>query len=132
MAVEGLSIRLYLDQNAHQRLATDARREGYDVVTAREIGLAFAEDEEHLRWAADHGRVVLTHDLHDFRRLATSWFLDGKVHAGIIISVQPGQPPRGVPYATLLRRLLNLLETLAADDMLNRVEWLDRRWSDSG
>jgi hypothetical protein len=30
----------------------------------------------------------------------------------------------------MLRRLLRLLDTLTADEMVNRVEWLDSRWSD--
>jgi hypothetical protein len=29
----------------------------------------------------------------------------------------------------LLRRLLRLLNTLTADEMVNRVEWLYDRWS---
>lgn len=35
---------------------------GADIVSAREIGMALAPDEELLAWAAEHGRVLLTHD----------------------------------------------------------------------
>jgi hypothetical protein len=59
--------------------------------------------------------------------MADEWFLGGHDHAGIILSVQPGK----TSYGELLRRFLTLLDTLAADEMINRVEWLDRRWSDT-
>jgi predicted nuclease of predicted toxin-antitoxin system len=127
VAVEGLSIRLYFDHHIRGRFAVDLRRQGFEVVQAREVGNELVADEVHLRWATDHRRVIFTHDLKDFPPLAEKWFLEGRDHAGIILSVQPG---RSAPYNVLLRRLLRLLETLTADEMVNRVEWLDQRWSD--
>ena len=70
MAVEGLSARLYLDQNANKQLAIDLRTRGYDVMFASEVGLERASDEEHLRFASESGRMRVTHDLRDFPRLA--------------------------------------------------------------
>lgn len=48
-------------------------------------------------------------------------------HAGIIVSVQPGHRM----YRERLRRLFRLLDTLTADGMTNRLEWLDRHWSEA-
>ena len=124
MAVAGLSARPYLDHNAHRRLARDLARHGFDAVVAADVGNERATDEEHLRWAAAEGRVLFTYDRGDFRRLGTEWARAGRDHAGIIISVAP---PR-LPYGTLLRRLLVLLDTLSADELVNRIEWLDARW----
>lgn len=114
MAIEGLSIRSYLDHHMHDLFAIDLRRRGFDVVKAREVGNERASDKAHLTWATSQGRVVLTLDFDDFPALADRWFLEGRDHAGIILLEQPG---RRNPYGRLLRRLLRLLDTLTADDM---------------
>lgn len=120
-----LFLRFYLDRHVDERFARTLRHRGYDAVTTREVGNERADDEEQLAWAANDGRVVLTSDLADFPRLATEWFLAGRNHAGIVVMVQPSR----VAYRTLVRRLLRLADALTADEMVNRVEWLDRRWS---
>ncbi|MEA2582599.1 MAG: hypothetical protein QOF33_684 [Thermomicrobiales bacterium] len=126
MAIEGLSIRSYLDHHVHERFAVDLRRRQFDVVLAKEVGNERASDETHLHWAREHGRVLLTSDFDDYPNLAEKWFFEGRDHAGIILLEQPGR----ISYGRLLRRLLRLLDTLAADDLINLVEWLDQRWDD--
>ena len=126
MAIEGLSIRLYADHNLDDRFSVDLRGHGFDIVLAREVGNEQLSDEDHLAWAAAHGRAILTHDLKDFVPLARAWYRAGHEHGGVILSAQPGED---ISYGELLRRLLRLLDTLTADDMVNRVEWLNRRWS---
>jgi predicted nuclease of predicted toxin-antitoxin system len=125
VAIEGLSIRLYADHNFDDRFSVDLRRDGFDLVLAREVGNQRLSDEDHLAWATAQDRVILTHDVKDFFRLARTWHLAGRPHSGIILSAQPGEQ---MPYGTLLRRLLRLLDTLTAEDMINRVEWLYQRW----
>jgi hypothetical protein len=127
VAIEGLSIRLYFDHHVRGQLAIDLRREGYEVVQARDVGNELLSDEDHLRWSSAHRMAIFTHDLKDYPPLAEKWFFEDREHAGIILSVQPGP---GSPYGVLLLRFLRLLETLTADDMVNRVEWLNQRWSD--
>ena len=121
MAFPGLAIRLHLDHNVDPRLAADVRRHGFEVTSAREIGKERASDEEHLAWAAEHGRVILTFDVGDFRVLARRWLDEGRDHAGILISI----PPPPITYGELLRRLLAFLDRITAEEMVNRVEWLD-------
>jgi hypothetical protein len=128
VAIEGLSIRLYHDHNFHERFAVDLRRQGFDLVIARELGHQLLSDEDHLLWATGHGRTLLTHDLRDFVPLARKWNSEGRQHAGIILCEQPGP----ALYGLLLHRLLRLLDTLTAEEMLNRVEWLDKRWDIEG
>jgi hypothetical protein len=126
VAIEGLSIRLYADHNFDDRFSVDLRRHDFDMVLAREVGNQMLSDEHHLVWTTEHGRVVLTHDLRDFVPLAKAWAFAGREHGGVILSAQPGE---SISYGILLRRLLRLLETVTADEMVNRVEWLDHRWS---
>lgn len=117
-------MRIYFDHHVHERSAVDLRRHRYDVVVAKDVGNERLSDETHLKWATEHGRVVPTSDFDDFPDLADQWFLEGRAHAGIILLEQPGR----ISYGRLLRRLLRLLDTLTADDMVNRVEWLNQRW----
>jgi predicted nuclease of predicted toxin-antitoxin system len=125
VAIAGLSIRLYGDQNLDDRFSVDLRRDGFDVVLAREVGNEALSDEGQLAWAAANGRAILTHDRKDFVPIARTWYREGRDHSGVILLAQPGD----TSYGRLLRRLRRLLDTLTADDMVNRVEWLDRRWS---
>jgi hypothetical protein len=120
-AIEGLSIRPYLDNDVHLWIATDLRNRGFDAVHSLEIGHEGFSDEEHLRWAAHEGRTVVTFDREDFKRLSDDWRRRGESHAGIIVSVAP---PR-IALSAFHRRLLAFLDAVAADDMANMIRWLD-------
>jgi predicted nuclease of predicted toxin-antitoxin system len=126
VAIEGLSIRLYFDHNANPRFVRDLRGEGFDAVAAIELGHQRLKDEDHLRWAADHRRTLFTYDKGDFSIIADAWITRGEDHAGIILS----KGPPLLSYGEILRRLLRLLNEITAEEMINRVEWLDDRWSD--
>jgi hypothetical protein len=121
VAVEGLSICLFLDHNIDPRLAHDLRRRGFDVAYALEIGTERAQDDEHLQWASERGRAVFTVDIGDFRILAEQWAEQGRDHAGIILSI----PPPRVAYGEVLRRLLAFLDAVSADEIVDQFRWLD-------
>lgn len=57
-------LRLYLDQCLRFDVAEVLRQEGYNVIRASEIGQARAEDDENLRRAISHKRVLITLDEH--------------------------------------------------------------------
>jgi predicted nuclease of predicted toxin-antitoxin system len=122
MAVAGLAATVYLDHNVDPETADDLREHGYGAVAAQEVGMDQATDEEHLRFAAAAGRVLITHDLKDFPRLAQSWYERGEAHAGIVFC---GQPPN-VPYGEMLRGLLVLLNSRTAEEFADEVIWLRR------
>lgn len=82
-----------------------------------------ATDEEHLRYAATAGRVLISHDLKDFPRLAERWVEHGEVHAGIVLTGQQSKASCG----DLLHRLLTLLDSRTAEDFANQGVWLPRR-----
>jgi predicted nuclease of predicted toxin-antitoxin system len=117
MAIAGLSIRLYLDHNADPDIARDVRRDGYDAIWASEVGNERLQDEQQLRWATEHGRAILTHDIRDFRILDAEWAARGESHAGIILAETPPELSLG----ELIRRLRRLLETMSADEMVDQV-----------
>lgn len=93
-------------------------------MVAHEVGNARASDEEHLRWATEHGRTVVTYDRDDFPRLNREWRSQGRTHAGIIVAVAP---PR-VSASVVVRRLRRLLDQVTADEMVSQLRWLDHTW----
>lgn len=107
------TIRFHLDENCDPRIAVGLRLHGIDVTTTSEAGLRGESDERQLGYAADEGRVILTHD-GDFLRLAAA----GAVHAGIVYG------PQERPLGELVRGVVLIWELLEPEEMRNRVEYL--------
>lgn len=57
-------MKLLLDHDVYASTARFLRGRGHDVVTAREIGRANAEDVELLLAAVESGRILVTRDRH--------------------------------------------------------------------
>ena len=89
-------------------------RRGIDVTTAAEVGLLGANDEEHVAFALQEGRVILTND-RDFLAIAAS----EEPHAGIMYCKVGA---KSIGY--IVDALSFFSEDLKLNDMLNRVEYL--------
>lgn len=92
---------------------------GVDVVTALGAEMIARADEEHLNWATEQGRVLYSFNLADFYQLHTDFLAQEKSHAGIVLAQQ-----QRYSVGEQMRRLLRLIATLSAEDMMNRVEFL--------
>jgi hypothetical protein len=115
-----LFISLYVDEDsAYRRLPTLLRAEGFDAVSALELGHTGSEwdDEKHLTYAAENQRAVLTHNTRHFVPFAQKWEHEARDHYGIIVSEQVG-------IGEVLRRLLRLLDTMTKDEIKNKVRFL--------
>ena len=74
-------IMLFLaDENLEAELQVQLRLRfpSIDIVDVRDVGLAQTPDEDILQWAAEHNRIVITHDVNTMRGLA-----DNRVRAGL-------------------------------------------------
>lgn len=85
-----------------------------DSVTAHEIGMRSAHDENLLRWAAEHGRVLISHDRRSMPDHFASLMLAGETTAGILI----------IPQNMTIRRAVDELELFVVCD--NHEEWINR------
>jgi hypothetical protein len=112
-----LFIRLYLDEDVHRRVAAALRLRQFDVVSAHEVGRWGLSDEEQLTLAAAEGRALFTFNPPDYLRFHQDWLQLGKEHFGIIVSDQ-------VPIGETVRRILNLLNRVTADEIRNQIYWL--------
>lgn len=109
-------IQLYTDEDVHSRLASQLKSRGFDAVSCRDAGNAGRSlpDDWQLRFATEHGRVILTHDVGDYVRLANDWETRGERHAGIILA-------RRVSIGELLIRVERHLLAHSADHHYNLV-----------
>ncbi len=111
---------VYTDEDAGRSLAEALRVRRFDILTAAQAGLLGASDERQLEHAAGLGRVLLSFNRRDFRRLHTRWRAEGREHGGIVLLPQFGPVERRAVRAALL------LDWLAAERAASRlVSWGD-------
>lgn len=77
------------------------------------------DDEEHLEVATSQGRVVYSFNDRDFYRIHAEWIAAQRDHSGIVLAEQ-----QRYSVGEQLRRLSRLTETLSAEEMRNRIEFL--------
>jgi hypothetical protein len=107
-------IHLYLDADVDVKLADNLQRAGYDCVSARQVGNEALDDELQMVFAANEGRVLLTHNIQHFVPIFERWWHAERHHPGLIVSQQ-------IPLGELQRRVMRLLDTVTADEMENNL-----------
>ena len=110
--------KVLLDENLDVALASALRSVAFDVIAAEEAHLKGASDPELLREAVRQERAVLTLNVRHYVPLAEQYAIEGKSHSGIILTTRE-------PLPTLIARMRKLLSALAADDLRNRLLWLN-------
>jgi hypothetical protein len=78
-------IRLLADENFNNNIVRGVRlRDPYiDVVRVQDVGLSGADDPSVLAWAAEQGRVLLTHDVATITTFAYERIRAGKPMPGV-------------------------------------------------
>jgi hypothetical protein len=113
-------MRFYLDENLSPDLAAIARRIGVDITDWRECGQIQSNDEEHLRYAAQSGRCVVTTDV-DFIGWTQRFRERGEAHAGLLMI--PWQI-RKRDFAAFARGLARFAEDHPEGLAPYEVQWL--------
>jgi uncharacterized protein with PIN domain len=111
------AIRLYLDEDITDTLARVLRARGFDAVSVYEVERTGVSDQEQLSFAISQQRAILTFNVKHFVGLSQLYASESKSHHGIIVSNQ-------LELGELLRRVLNLLRLHTAEEMIDRLEWL--------
>lgn len=75
-------LKFYTDTHIDKQVALQLRQRSVDVVRCEEVGLAEADDETHLQYAAQHNLALITKDA-GFRLRHFQWMNAGKKHSGI-------------------------------------------------
>ena len=112
-----LFIRLYLDEDVHKRLANGLRLRNFDVFSVHDTGCNGLSDRDQLAYAVQEQRALFTYNILDYLQLHLECLELGQEHFGIIVSDQQ-------PIGETMRRLLNLLNQITADEARNQIYWL--------
>jgi len=112
-----MKIKLMLDEDVQIELASALKAEGIDAISAQEFGRKGLPDEEQLNFADNNGRVIFTYNVGDFVKLHGTFITQGRDHQGIVVSKQ-------LSISQALKGFLRLVNTLSANEMANRLEFL--------
>ena len=91
-------LKLYTDTHIAKAVTVQLRRREVDIIRCEDVGMAEADDRDHLRYATDHSRAVVTQD-DDFARLHVNWQQSGEKHAGIFLLPNHLQGDVQISYA---------------------------------
>jgi hypothetical protein len=89
-----------------------------DAIGAWAVGMREKNDEEHLLRASGLKRSVYSFNVRDYCRLHAEFLAHGKSHAGITLAKQ-----QHYSVGEQMKRLLKLIATKPAEDVLNRLEF---------
>lgn len=113
-------LRLLIDQNLdHDILRGLIRRiPQLDAVTAFEIGMDEATDPELLTWAAQAGRIIITHDRKTMPAHAADLLGNGENIAGLFVAL------RSLPLHQVIEDLELMITCSENDEWLNVIRYL--------
>ena len=115
---------IYLDEDVSRECGEIMFGHGHNVVRAREIGHHSMPDTDHLRYAAESGRILVTYNRSDYEALhrlwlaLNSWGVMARSHSGILTTW--GQIP-AVTWANLVN------DFLAQNSITENLMWRWRR-----
>lgn len=113
-------LRLLIDQDLdHDILRGLIRRiPQLDAVTAFEIGLGKATDPQLLTWAAQEGRIVITHDRKTMPTHAADLMGQGENIAGLFVV------PRSMPLHHMIEDLELMVTCSENEEWVNVIRYL--------
>ena len=91
------------------------RLKDLDIVSVRDVGLAGAADPTVLEWAAQRGRVLLTHDVNTMLGYANQRLRRGSQHAGLV------KVPQTLPVGRAIEDLELLAQVVTPEEMRDQI-----------
>lgn len=116
-------LRLVADENFNNDIIRGVRRRNptIDLVRAQDVGLSEADDPTLLEWAAQTGRIVLTHDVRTMTRYAYDRVLAGQPLPGVF------EVHVSVPVRVAIEEILVLAECSWEGEWEGQVRYLPLR-----
>jgi hypothetical protein len=111
------AIQVFTNEDVFGNLAHQLRTKGLDAVSTPESSRLRFPDESRLEWSTSQGRVLFSFNVRDFARIHHEVLARGESHSGIVVS-------KRFPVGIVVLRLLHLAETLDAEGMIDRLEFL--------
>ena len=116
-------LRLAADENFNNDVVRGVRRQApaVDIVRVQDAGLSSADDPAILEWAAQAGRVLLTHDVATMTRYAYDRVREGKPMPGVF------EVGRAVPIGVAIEEIVLLAECSLDGEWEGQVRYLPLR-----
>jgi hypothetical protein len=103
-------MKFYLDEPLSPKIAAILQKRGLDAVSAHDVKMTGAGDDEQLDFAAQQGRCLVTFNRNDFIQLTRIYMDSARPHHGVII----------IPYTFKGNEFSRIAEALAALASLNK------------
>lgn len=116
MSVRYGSIRFQPDEDFNGEIVAGLRRKrpGIDVLSAKDAGLLHAPDPDVLAYAADHGRILLSHDITTMPIHFDTFILSGRESPGLMLIAQE------MPIGRAIDAVLFVWDLSGPDDWRNQ------------
>ena len=108
-----LPLKFYADEHVPRSVVNGLRLRGIDVITAQDANLLAATDLEHLKFAQQQSRVIITQD-QDFLRFHAR----GIDHSGLVYAHQQ------TDIGPFVRQITLIFQLMTPQDMKNHVEFI--------
>jgi hypothetical protein len=115
-------LRLAADENFNADILRGLlrRKPELDIVRVQDVGLSGADDRAVLEWAAEEGRVLLTHDVSTLTRYAYERVEAGKPMPGVF------EVSRSVPIGVAIEDILLIAECSLEGEWEGQILYLSR------
>lgn len=113
-------LKLLADENFDNRIVRGLSRRNptLDLVRVQDVGLSGKDDPTILEWAAQEGRILLTHDVSTITRYAYDRVSKGQPMAGVI------EISQDVVVGRVIEDILVLVECSYEGELEGQVQYL--------
>lgn len=118
-----MTVRFVADENFNRSIIVGLQRrvESIDIVRVQDVGLRTVDDPGVLQWAAEEGRVLVTHDIATMPGFAHERVAAGLPMPGVLIVRS------ALPIALVIEELLVIEGASEPDDWASTVTYLPLR-----
>jgi Domain of unknown function (DUF5615) len=118
-----VTVRFLADENIDTDIVLGLKRRvaNVDIVRVQDVGLRSQADPAILQWAADEGRVLVSHDLKTIPAFAFERVTAGLRMPGAFLAAKV------LPMAVVIDELALIAEASGADDWVDQVVYLPLR-----
>lgn len=113
-------LRILTDENFNQRILRGIikRVPNLDYIIVQESELAESSDPVLLAWAAEHQRVILTHDINTVTKYAYDRIRSGEFMQGVIVA------PKDLAIGIAVEELAILIVCSDPEEVANQVKYV--------
>ena len=113
-------LQLVADENFNNNIVRGVLRQkpDADIIRVQDVGLSGADDPNVLAWAAQQGRVLLTHDVSTITKYAYERIEAGQEMPGVF------EVSRTIPIGPVIEDIVLLLECSLAGEWAGQIIYL--------